>query len=79
MGMVCPRPDFPTAGGNDTVYKHIIILLLTASELLPFGFAAGDELVPPADDGTSGPVSLSYQFYGVEENTVYVRKNQSCN
>ena len=49
-------------------------LLLTATLLLPFGVAAGDELVPPAVDGTSHPVSLSCQFYGVEEDTVHVRK-----
>ena len=47
----------------------------TATLLLPFGVAAGDELVPPADDGTSRPVSLSSRFYGVEEDTVYVRNN----
>ena len=48
----------------------------TASVLLPFGVAAaGDELVPPAIDGTSHPVSLASQFYGVEEDTVFVRNN----
>ena len=48
----------------------------TASVLLPFGVAAaGDELVPPAVVGISRPVSLSCQFYGVEEDTVYVRNN----
>ena len=52
------------------------VLLLTATLLLPFGVAAGDELVPQAVDGTSRPVSLSFQFYGVEEDTVYVRNNQ---
>ena len=46
-------------------------LLLTATILLPFGVAAGDELIPRS---TSGPVSLSCQFYGVEEDTAYVRK-----
>ena len=54
----------------------LYVLLLTATLLhIPFGVAAGDELVPPADDGTSRPVSLSCQFYGVEEDTVYVRNN----
>ena len=53
---------------------HISLIFMTAiDELLPFGFEVGDELVPPADDGTSRPVSLSCQFYGVEEDTVYVR------
>ena len=51
-----------------------ISLLLTAT-VLPFGVAAGDELVQPAIDGTSGPVSLSYQFYGMEEDTVYVSRS----
>ena len=46
-------------------------LLLTATLLLPFGVAAGDELV---SHRTSGPVSLSCQYYGVEEDTLYVRK-----
>ena len=53
----------------------LYVLLLTATILLPFGVAAGDELVPPSDR-TSRPVSLSCQFYGVEEDTVYVRNNQ---
>ena len=47
--------------------------LLTATVLLPFGFAAGDEWIQ--DEHTSGPVSISFQFYGVEEDTVYVRNN----
>ena len=54
----------------------LYVLLLIATVLLPFGVAAGDELVSPAVDGTSSPVSLSCQFYGVEEDTVYVRNNQ---
>ena len=49
---------------------------MTATLLLPFGVAAGDELVPPAVDGTSRPVSLSCQFYGVKEDTVHVRKEK---
>ena len=47
----------------------------SATILLPFGVAAGDELLQSAD-GTSlesGPMSLSCRFYGVEEDTVYVR------
>ena len=52
-----------------TSYKHVFI---TAAVLLPFGVAAGDELLP-SDDVTSHPVSLSCRFYGVEEDTVYVR------
>ena len=49
------------------------------SVLLPFGVTAGDELVPPALDGTSDPVffilnfsNLSCPFYGVEEDTLFV-------
>ena len=48
------------------------------SVLLPSGVAAGDELVPPALDGTSDPVfifefsNLSCPFYGVEEDTLFV-------
>ena len=43
--------------------------------LLPFGVAAGDEFILEGILGrtTSSPVSLSCQFYGVEEDTVYVR------
>ena len=58
---------------NSTVTIIYHILLLTATILLPFGVAAGDEL------GTSGPVSLSCQFYGVEEDTVYVRNTFNHN
>ena len=47
----------------------------TATVLLPFGVAAGDELVPRVFYRTLRPVSLSCQFYGVEEDTVYVRNN----
>ena len=53
------------------------------SVLLPFGVAVGDELVPPADDGTSDPVSklgfsnLFYPFYGVEEDTLFVSANET--
>ena len=48
------------------------------SVLLPFGVAVGDELVPPADDGSSDAVSklgfsnLTCLFYGVEEDTLFV-------
>ena len=52
-------------------------MLLTATLLLPFGVTAGDEQVNYDEyRGTSRPVSLSCQFYGVEEDTVYVRNNQ---
>ena len=49
----------------------ILHVLLAATVLLPFGDAVGDEL---AGDGFLGPVSLSCQFYGVEEDTVYVSR-----
>ena len=42
----------------------------TATVLLPFGVAAGDE-----SGDNSRPVSLLSRFYGVEEDTVYVRNN----
>ena len=44
----------------------------TATVLLPFGVAAGDEA---AIVGNPHPVSLLSQFYGVDEDTVYVRNN----
>lgn len=49
-----------------------------AAVLLPFGVSSGDELVPPADDGSSAPQNklalsgTSCPFYGVDENTIYV-------
>lgn len=49
-----------------------------AAVLLPFGVSAGDELVPPADDGTSAPQNKlalfgpSCPFYGTDEDTIYV-------
>ena len=49
---------------------------LTATVLLPFGFAAGDELFVPSNYLTSRPVSLSFQFYGVEQDTIYVRNEK---
>ena len=49
-------------------FLHFII----ESVLLPFGIGAGDELVPPALDGTSRPVEFSCPFYGVEEDTLFV-------
>ena len=56
----------------------LYVLLLTATLLLriPLGVTAGDEVLQPGDL-TSHPVSLSCQFYGVEEDTVYVRKEKN--
>ena len=48
---------------------------MTGTVLLTFGVAAGDEVLP-AENRTSHPVSLSCQFFGVEKDTVYVRKEK---
>ena len=59
-------------------WKLCIIVFLTESILLPFGISVGDELVAPALDGSSDPVSklafsnLSCPFYGVEEDILFV-------
>lgn len=49
------------------------------ADLLPFGVSAGDQLVPPADDGNSAPQSklavanITCPFYGANESIIYVR------
>ena len=53
---------------------HKCHTLLIDTTLFPFGVDAGDEIITRTDD-SSGPMSLPCQFYGVEEDTVYVRKN----
>ena len=64
--------------GHDT---YVCNYFTAVSVLLPFGVATGDELVPPALDGTSDPVfifefsNLSCPFYGVEEDTLFVSLN----
>ena len=50
---------------------HASILIETI--LFPFGVTAGDESIPRTNDGISDPVLLSCRFYGVEEDTIYVR------
>ena len=49
------------------------ILLLTATVLLPFGYDAGDELFVQGHRHFTDPVSLLCQFYGVDEDTLFVR------
>ena len=40
----------------------------------PFGSSAGDQLLPPGDDITEGPIFLdqSFKFFGKNENEAYV-------
>ena len=71
-----------TAKMNLTVLLLGIIgsVCVEASGLLPFGVFAGDQVVPPADDGSSTPQSklavanITCPFYGTNEGTIYVRK-----
>ena len=49
------------------------------SSLFPFGVSVGDQVVPPAFIGQSPPVvkttfNASCPFFGVQEDTLYVRK-----
>ena len=67
-----------TALGPYKIAFVILIFLLTATILFPFGLAVGDEIVSPQLDGSSRSVSklgfsdLSCPFFGVDEDTLFV-------
>lgn len=45
----------------------------------PFGLSVGDQLVPPGDDISEGPILLEkpFRFFGKSETEVYVCLHQS--
>ena len=58
--------------------RALSVASFLSPELLPFGLSVGDELVPPALDGSTTPQSkaalfdIACPFFGVEETILHV-------
>lgn len=61
---------------------HACNFYIVPIHLLPFGFSAGDQLVPPSIDGPSPPLDIpggGIPFYGTQESVLYVCMYLYCN